>query len=100
MRIPDTRQLYAIGIKEPAEAVVDGLWKFSPLWTHLKIATRLEGRLTKRRHCYDIHDRETKVRNVYTWYLGDEDKYGIYMDIKLRKHLREFGILDKIRTNR
>jgi hypothetical protein len=41
-----------------------------------------------------------KPRNVYIWYLGDDDKYGRHMDEELRNQLNKFGILSKIHFER
>jgi hypothetical protein len=40
----------------------------------------------------DIDISNIKPRNVYIWYLGDDDKYGRHMDRELRGQLDEFGI--------
>ena len=49
---------------------------------------------------FDIETDELKPREVYIWYLGDDDHYGRHMDLELRNQLREFGILHKIHFER
>lgn len=48
----------------------------------------------------DIETGELKPRNVYLWYLGDDDSHGRHLDKELMNQLREFGILNKIHFQR
>ncbi len=58
---------------------------------------KLEGEL----YYTDIETGERKRREgVYVKYLGDDDKYGRHMDLELKKQLKAFGILDKIKFER
>jgi hypothetical protein len=49
---------------------------------------------------FNIDTDEIEPRNVYVWYLGDNDKYGLNMDRQLRGQLDEFGILKGIHFER
>lgn len=53
-------------------------------------------RLIKELHIANGLNRRNRDREIYIWYLGDDDKYGRHMDREIENQLKFFGLWDRV----